>query len=699
MTAALNGFFRVENLEALREVALRQVAEDVEARRLVREPLNVREERLFGGREPQAIGEHLLALVELDARGERVVRRAWRSSQRLSAPLDILVVRDPGAPPSAEERDRLESLRRLASMLGSRLIVEDSDDVVATAVRVAREQGTTYVLLATPPPARGLGRLSEPLPMRLSRLLPEVDVRLVADREGSRENQDVEARRDRDSWARRDDATRGVAGMTTRGVAGMTTRGVAGIATPKLAVKVRVANLRGATDPVLRVMPAFRPLILLACLAALLGGAASAQAATVKAPKLKWARCFATEKAACTQPGTVATGGALKLAVRAGPTAKVLFTDASGRLRAKRAWWRTASRMWIRVPGWAVTGRVLLSERGRRSVGRRVTVERGVGAAAAFEGDGMWIWHSASRSHGGNPDAIAKRAKASGIETVFVKSGDGTSNWSQFSPGFVSALKKRGLKVCAWQYVYGRSPAAEAAVSARAVKNGADCFVIDAEAEYEGSYAAARTYVAKLRAKVGSSYPIGLAAFPYVNYHPSFPYSVFLAPGAAQFNLPQMYWRAIGTTPDRIFARTYEMNLPYGRPVFPLGQLYEGPASADVQRFRALAQSYGARGVSWWSWQHATDSDWQAATGPAPSPAAAVAPAWTVLGRGSSGDLVVRAQQLLNAAGASLDGSGNFGPATETAVKSAQGKAGLPATGRVDEATWRALIAAAPVSG
>ena len=32
--AALNGFFRVENLEALREIALRQVAEDVEAKRL-----------------------------------------------------------------------------------------------------------------------------------------------------------------------------------------------------------------------------------------------------------------------------------------------------------------------------------------------------------------------------------------------------------------------------------------------------------------------------------------------------------------------------------------------------------------------------------------------------------------------------------------------------------------------------------------
>ena len=36
--AALNGFFRVENLRALREVALRQLAETVEERRLVDEP-------------------------------------------------------------------------------------------------------------------------------------------------------------------------------------------------------------------------------------------------------------------------------------------------------------------------------------------------------------------------------------------------------------------------------------------------------------------------------------------------------------------------------------------------------------------------------------------------------------------------------------------------------------------------------------
>ena len=61
--AALNNFFTVENLLALREVALRQVAQEVEAKRLVvEEPLGTREERV-AGEVPRAVGERLLALI------------------------------------------------------------------------------------------------------------------------------------------------------------------------------------------------------------------------------------------------------------------------------------------------------------------------------------------------------------------------------------------------------------------------------------------------------------------------------------------------------------------------------------------------------------------------------------------------------------------------------------------------------------
>jgi two-component system sensor histidine kinase KdpD len=178
---ALNGFFKVENLQALREVALRQVAEEVEAKRLYRETLDAREERLFGVA-PTPIAERLMALVPLSRAGEPVVRRAWRSAVRLGAELDVLVVRDPESTPSAEEREELETLRRISAMLGAHLLVEEGADEARVAARVARERGTTYILTAPPPARRGLGRFAEPLPMRLLRELPDVDVRIVADR-------------------------------------------------------------------------------------------------------------------------------------------------------------------------------------------------------------------------------------------------------------------------------------------------------------------------------------------------------------------------------------------------------------------------------------------------------------------------------------------------------------------------------------
>ena len=181
--AALNGFFRVENLEALREVALRQVAEGVEAKRLVREPPPVRDERqMLGQAVPQAVGERLLALVTPQASSQRVVRRAWRSAQRLGAEMDVLTVLPPGRDPTPDEAEQLDALRRLGSLLGTQVLIEEGDDIPDVVARVARERGSTYVLMGSPAARNGIRRFSEPLTERLLRRLPGVDLRIVADR-------------------------------------------------------------------------------------------------------------------------------------------------------------------------------------------------------------------------------------------------------------------------------------------------------------------------------------------------------------------------------------------------------------------------------------------------------------------------------------------------------------------------------------
>ncbi len=70
---------------------------------------------------------------------------------------------------------------------------------------------------------------------------------------------------------------------------------------------------------------------------------------------------------------------------------------------------------------------------------------------------------------------------------MFVKSSDGPANrWAQFNPELVQALHANGLRVCAWQFVYGNDPLAEASLGVDAVADGADCLVIDAESAVRG---------------------------------------------------------------------------------------------------------------------------------------------------------------------------------------------------------------------
>ena len=182
MQGALNNFFKVENLAALREVALRQVAEEVEAKRILVDAAGrPGDDRLIDNAAPGAVGERLLALVKPDPRSQRVVRRAWRSAQRLGAELDVLWVAN--HEPTSEDQEQLDALRQLTSVLGAHLLVEHGDDVAAVAQRVAQDRGTTYVLIGTPEPRSALRRLTQPaLPDRLLSLLPGVDLRIVADR-------------------------------------------------------------------------------------------------------------------------------------------------------------------------------------------------------------------------------------------------------------------------------------------------------------------------------------------------------------------------------------------------------------------------------------------------------------------------------------------------------------------------------------
>jgi peptidoglycan hydrolase-like protein with peptidoglycan-binding domain len=318
---------------------------------------------------------------------------------------------------------------------------------------------------------------------------------------------------------------------------------------------------------------------------------------------------------------------------------------------------------------------------------------------SAFDDPGIWIWYL-NQTDGGNLANIAAKAKAAGIKTLFIKSSDGASNfWSQFSPAMVQTFHADGLNVCAWQYVYGADPAGEAAMGARAVADGADCLVIDAESEYQGNYAGAQTYIEDLRASIGPNYPVGLASFPYVDYHESEPYSVFLGPGGAQYDVPQVYWSAIGTSPASAYSHTYVENRIYGRPIVPIGQTYGNATPTQITQFRQLALAYGAPGLSWYSWQSTPNANWLALDAPlAPATGITVPTAWPSLSKGSRGDQVVWMQEHLASAEPQTPISGILDATTEAALKAFQASQGIPQSGVTDAATWTALLALQPVA-
>jgi peptidoglycan hydrolase-like protein with peptidoglycan-binding domain len=444
-------------------------------------------------------------------------------------------------------------------------------------------------------------------------------------------------------------------------------------------------------------------LLVLAALAAALDPSAPAGAAS-RAPRLTAVRCVPPTASTCRHGVQVRIGKQLQLRGRGFVSGmRVTFRWPRGaiatKLRRTRAGWT------VRVPAGVATGRVAVTvtdRRGHRSNAVRIRVlpqpappdpqPADGGLPAVFRDAGMWIWQL-SKAEGGSPDAIAARAAAAGIRVLYVKGADGTQAWPQFSRALVDALHAYGLRVCAYQFIYGSDPAGEAAVGAGVVAQGADCLVLDAETKYEGRYAAAQRYLADLRAVAGPSYPLGLTSFPYVDYHPGLPYSVFLGPGGAQANLPQVYWKDIGGGVDAVSAHTLAHNRIFDVPMAPIGQTYDGPPSDEVQRFRQVWSAYGAGGLSWWSWQHTSTLIWATLGTPAPPPATLSDPGWPALGKGAKGDEVVWLQEHLTSAYPAVSVTGLFDAATGDALADLQQRHGLPPTRVTDAATWAQVLA------
>ncbi|THD83248.1 MAG: sensor histidine kinase KdpD [Phenylobacterium sp.] len=139
--AAAN-FFKPENLTALRELALRRVAQTVDDQLLAA----MRQRGVEG---PWAAGERILVLLGPDAMAQSLVRAGRRlSDMMMGAPWTVTYVEQPKRPsPDAAGAAKISAAFKLAEQLGGSNVVLAGDDLVGALLDYARQNNVTQIVV------------------------------------------------------------------------------------------------------------------------------------------------------------------------------------------------------------------------------------------------------------------------------------------------------------------------------------------------------------------------------------------------------------------------------------------------------------------------------------------------------------------------------------------------------------------------
>ena len=175
---ALSHFFRISNLIGLRELALREVADDVDERLEAWE----RRAQLRG---PWRREEVIFVCVELDERAERLIRHGFRIAHRLKAQLLVACV--PLKQTESVDAERVSAHKRLTERLGGTYQLHHATTRRKWAqdiMLIADQSFATQLIVGVPTRRRRqreLGRMK-----RLLRLARHMDVLILTDVESSK---------------------------------------------------------------------------------------------------------------------------------------------------------------------------------------------------------------------------------------------------------------------------------------------------------------------------------------------------------------------------------------------------------------------------------------------------------------------------------------------------------------------------------
>ena len=180
---ALKNFFKPGNLGALRELALREVARDLNRRR--EELERVKRE---GGRQPALAERIMVCLSSRPSHSQQLLRRACRAAAEANAEWYAVHVETPAESvqkiSTSDFRALLDSIN-LAADLGAEVVWLKASDVVKALLDFAHEKRFTRIIMGRPQGGLWRQLWRRPVAYRFIKEARDFDVQLVSEEERS----------------------------------------------------------------------------------------------------------------------------------------------------------------------------------------------------------------------------------------------------------------------------------------------------------------------------------------------------------------------------------------------------------------------------------------------------------------------------------------------------------------------------------
>ena len=180
ISQALANFFRKGNIVALRELALRITADEVDEQ--LHQYMNTH--KMAQGKVAR---EFIVVAVNPKPLAQRLVRRGYRLARRTQGEFSCIFVRTPGAMLSKKEEEVLDEVQALARNLGGELVTLQGESAADEIIKYVNGFGGTMIVMGQSARSRMEEIFRGSIINKIMRETKCVDIVVVADADGESE--------------------------------------------------------------------------------------------------------------------------------------------------------------------------------------------------------------------------------------------------------------------------------------------------------------------------------------------------------------------------------------------------------------------------------------------------------------------------------------------------------------------------------